>query len=85
MGKNGNALLSKESKLERFPTHLLKRVDRPTNTITDQVKRVDPRESPFGKAARGLYGTKVQKRFFSITAKDALTTTLSGSEKGRLS
>ncbi len=71
-----NVLLSKESNLDRFPTHLLKRVDRPTNSITDQVKRINPGESPFGKAARGLYGPKVQKRFLSITAKDPITTTL---------
>ncbi len=77
MKKIDNALLSKESSLGKFPTHRLKRVDRPTNIITDGVKRVDPRDSPFGKAARGVYGPEVQKRFFKLNAKDAFTTTLS--------
>jgi hypothetical protein len=39
----------------------LKRVDRPTNTITDAVQRIDLRDTAYGLAARGEYGAVVQK------------------------
>ena len=80
MKKTGNGdgtLLSMESNLERFPMHRLKRVDRPTNTITDQVQRVSPKDSPFGKAARGIYGPEVKKRFINLTSKDPISGSLS--------
>jgi reductive dehalogenase len=37
-----------------------KRVDRPTNLISDNVQRVDQRETAFSRAARGDYGPAVQ-------------------------
>jgi reductive dehalogenase len=42
--------------MERF-----RRVDRPTNVITDAVKRIDMRDTAYGLAGRGEYGSVVQK------------------------
>ncbi len=39
----------------------LKRVDQPTNAITDSIQRVDLRDNAYGLAARGEYGPVVQK------------------------
>ncbi|MEW5720627.1 MAG: reductive dehalogenase [Chloroflexota bacterium] len=40
---------------------LLKRVDKPTNLITDAIQRIDMRNTAYGLAARGEYGAVVQK------------------------
>jgi ferredoxin len=50
-----------DSNLGRFPEHLLKRVDKPTNLITDDIARIDARETAFSRAARGDYGPVIQK------------------------
>jgi reductive dehalogenase len=39
----------------------IKRVDKPTNLITDAVQRIDLRDTAYGLAARGEYGAAVQK------------------------
>jgi hypothetical protein len=53
--------LSKSGKMGPFPMHRLKRVDKPTTLVTDQVQRIDARELAMLKAARGDYGPVVQK------------------------
>jgi len=50
----------KENKqLGPFPIEKLRRVDKPTNLITDKVQRIDQRQTPTGKASRGEYGKAV--------------------------
>jgi reductive dehalogenase len=39
----------------------IKRVDKPTNLITDAVQRIDLRDTAYGLAARGEYGAVVQQ------------------------
>jgi len=39
----------------------IKRVDRPTTVVTDAIQRIDMREMAYGLAARGEYGSAVQK------------------------
>lgn len=39
----------------------IKRVDKPTNLITDAVQRIDLRDLAYGLAARGEFGAAVQK------------------------
>jgi len=39
----------------------LRRVNRPTNTITEDIRRIDLRDNAYGLAARGEYGPIVQK------------------------
>lgn len=39
----------------------IKRVNQPTNRITEMVQRIDMRETAYGLAARGDYGPAVQK------------------------
>ena len=51
----------KQEKQGLFPMEALKRVERPTTTITDGIKRIDMRNTAYGLAARGEYGAVVQK------------------------
>lgn len=44
-----------------FPTHQLKRVERPTNLLTPDIQRIDMRDTAYGLAGRGEYGPVVQK------------------------
>ena len=44
-----------------FPMEILKHVEKPTNTITESVQRIDMRNTAYGLAARGEYGSVVQK------------------------
>ena len=53
-------ILSGDAQLGPFPVHRLKRVDRPTTIITDNIQRVDSRETAFARAARGDYGNSVK-------------------------
>lgn len=59
-GKQKN-ILRNQNRLGPFPLERLKRVDRPTNTITEGVQRIDLRDIAYGLAARGEYGPVVQK------------------------
>lgn len=54
-------ILHSQERLGPFPMDHLKRVDKPTNLITDNVQRIDLRNTAYGLAARGEYGAHVQK------------------------
>lgn len=58
---NRHGILVKDGQLGPFPMYRLKRVDKPTNLITDNVQRVDFRKNAFARGARGDYGPAVQK------------------------
>jgi len=66
---NHEGVLYGDGQLGPFPTHLLKRVDKPTNLITDDWQRVDQREIAYEKAKRGEYGAaakrEIDRCFFS--------------------
>jgi reductive dehalogenase len=57
---NGNILYNRK-RLGPLPMERIKRVDRPTNLVTDGVQRVDMRDMAYGLAARGEYGPAVQR------------------------
>ena len=60
--------------VDPFPVEKLKRVDRPTTLIMeDRVQRVDERESGFNKAARGIYGPRLQKERYRFVRKHPLS------------
>ena len=59
-GKKGN-ILHTQVQLGPFPMGRFKCVDQPTNTITEDVQRIDLRDIAYGLAARGEYGPVVQK------------------------
>lgn len=62
MDKKGRTgILCNDKQLGPFPTHKIKRVDKPTNVITDGVQRYDMRDTAYGRAGRGEYGPIVQK------------------------
>ncbi|MFC1476870.1 reductive dehalogenase [candidate division KSB1 bacterium] len=57
-----------------FPVHTLKRVDRPTTVIhDDMIQRVDERDGGFRRAARGEYGPRHQKEYTRFMEKYPLS------------
>ncbi len=60
-------------RLDPYPVHILKRVDRPTIEIREEeVPRVDGRDSGFNKASRGEYGPYLQKQRTRLVGKHPL-------------
>ena len=53
--------LGREAQLGTLPMERIRRVDQPTNVITDAVQRIDMRDTAYGLAGRGEYGPVVQK------------------------
>lgn len=68
-GKNGDGILFNNRQIGQFPTHRLKRVDKPTTLITDTVQRIDVRENALARAARGDFGPAVQREASRISVK----------------
>jgi ferredoxin len=62
-------ILYNDDQLGPFPTQLLKYVDKPTNRIIGPIERRDPRDSIFGKSARGDLGEKIQEEFMRMTIR----------------
>lgn len=61
-----------------FPMHKLKRLDRPTTLIQeDLIQRFDERETGFNRAGRGDYGDFLKKERFRFVPKHPLTGALS--------
>ena len=73
MGDAKQRSLSNKNQLGPFPVEKLRRVDKPTNLITDNVQRIDQRQTATGKAARGEYGEAVQKGNQRLTERDPVT------------
>ncbi len=55
-----NALFE-NGQLGPFPTHRLRRVDKPTTMVTDSVQRIDARESAIARGRRGDFGAIAQR------------------------
>ena len=59
-------------RLDPYPVHVLKRVDRPTVLIREEeIKRVDGRDSGFNRASRGEFGPFLQKERARLVTKMA--------------
>jgi epoxyqueuosine reductase len=71
-------ILYNDRELSLYPLNMLKRIDRPTNLITENVQRVDPRESADGLARRGEFGEKIQSRTWRLSQADPVTSALAG-------
>jgi reductive dehalogenase len=63
-----------------YPTHRLRRVDRPTTKITDEVARYDEREHGFFRALRGDYGPVPQREFLRFVDKYPLSAAMKAVE-----
>ena len=61
---------------EKFPMNKLKRVDRPSTLITDNVQRTDSRNNAFVNAHRGDYGQAVAREASHAATKDPLGNSL---------
>lgn len=59
---------------DRFPVHVLKRVEHPTTSIHEnEVRRVDERDSGFQRAHRGQYGPFIQQEYQRFVNKHPLS------------
>jgi reductive dehalogenase len=54
-------MLHSNRQLGPFPMHRLKRVDKPTTLVTDEIQRVNGADNPLDMARRGAYGPAVQR------------------------
>jgi reductive dehalogenase len=59
-------ILYGDEELSKYPVHMLKRVDKPTNLISENVQRVDPRESAASRAERGDFGEKLKSKAWRV-------------------
>ena len=55
-------ILTGDGPLGKYPLHLLKKVDKPTNKYTGEIKRRDYTETAFNRAANGEYGEETAER-----------------------
>lgn len=69
--------LMKEKDIHPYPIHRLKRVEKPTINITNEVKRFDEREHGFNRALRGDFGPRVQMERMRMAEKYPLSASLS--------
>lgn len=70
---NDHGILFEDGQLGPFPMHRLRRVDKPTNRISDNIQRVDSRETAFARAERGDYGPAAQRNFPLLAVKYPLS------------
>src|SRR4030042_3952779 len=66
-------VLAEDTQLGPYPMERLKRVYKPTISITDNVQRFDDREHGFSRAARGYYGPMAQNEFPRFVPKYPLS------------
>ncbi|MBN1160597.1 MAG: reductive dehalogenase [Dehalococcoidales bacterium] len=59
----------KKKQLGPYPMETMKRVDKPTIKITDNIKRFDEREHGFGKVMRGELGEAAQREMERFVPK----------------
>ena len=52
-------ILTGDGPIGKYPLHLLKRVDVPTNKYTGEIRRRDPSETAFARAESGEYGENI--------------------------
>jgi reductive dehalogenase len=55
------AILHNQKALGPLPMQRVRRVDRPTTLVTDEIQRIDMRDTAYGLAERGEYGPAVQE------------------------
>jgi epoxyqueuosine reductase len=62
-------ILYDDAQLGPYPDHLLKRVDKPTNTIPGPIQRRSERESVFSRSLMGDFGEELEREFKRMTAR----------------
>ena len=73
MQAHRNAEIVTGSQLGPYPMEKLKRVERPTVRVTDNIRRVDPREHGFARLARGEFGPVPRRTYPLVTAMSEMT------------
>lgn len=59
--RNGGNILTDDRQLGPFPMHRLRRVDKPTTLVSEEIQRVNGADNPLDMARRGAYGPAVQR------------------------
>ena len=67
--EDSGGILYEDKQLGRFPMDRFRRVERPTTLITEDIQRIDYRENPLSRAARGDFGPAVQKEGLRLGMK----------------
>ena len=74
--KGYSKLLSGESQLGPYPMEKLKRVDKPTTLITDEIRRFDEREMVFARMGRGELGPTRSMRLSGSGSSSSISMSL---------
>jgi ferredoxin len=74
-------ILTGDGPLGRYPLHLLKRVDLPTNRYEGEIERRAPSEGAFMRARAGEYGEKIREGILKFNTREPIVATLSAVEK----
>ena len=70
------SILDDGKQLGPFPVERIKRVDKPTTLLTEEIQRIGSRENAFRKAVRGDYGPAVEREALHTATKDPLSNSL---------
>ena len=70
-------ILRNNTQLGALAMHRIKHVEKPTNVITENIQRIDARETAFSRAMRGDYGPAVQREAPRSSNKYPLNVSLS--------
>jgi epoxyqueuosine reductase len=62
-------ILYSDDPLGPYPTHLLERVERPTNRILGPIARVAQRDNVFARSFLGEYGDEIKREFLRMTVR----------------
>jgi len=73
LGDHLASILTNKQQLGPYPMEKLKRVDKPTTAITDNIERVDEAESGFNRAERGDWGPVVAQERLRFVMKYPLS------------
>ena len=74
-------ILTGDKPLGKYPLHLLKRVDLPTNKYVGEIKRRAPEETAFSRAVSGEYGESVSERCKGFHAREPLLASFTSFQK----
>ncbi len=76
-GQSYSKILTGGLQLGPYPMEKLKQVDKPTNLVTENIQRIDPRETAMRRIGRGDYGTAAQKAWTRLMEqRDPITDTI---------
>ena len=74
-------ILTGDRPLGKYPLHLLKRVDSPTNVYKGEIQRRGPDETAFARAERGEYGEDIVERSKAFHGREPILAAFAALQK----